>query len=148
MSIGDKINSNCKVRTKVSQRQCRQYSNDSGCVLMNHFGHVQKVTFFLNYHQRLLYMYQSQKISIILSTCRKIPVQCFTVSSRVIDFNRCCFILYKILMKRHIDFETLMISNNFYLVIFKLFYLSLVNIKKLRQKIDSMCFHRQRRWKM
>lgn len=68
-----------------------------------------------------------------------VTVQCFTVSSRVIDFNRCCFILYKILMKRHIDFETFMISNNFYLVIFKLFYLSLVNIKKLRYTKQIRC---------
>lgn len=52
-------------------------------------------------------------MTIILSTRRKIQNLGFNVSSRVNDFNQCCFILSELMMRRHISYEMLRISHHF-----------------------------------
>lgn len=51
------------------------------------------------FHLRLLTTTNAnlKQFTLIWSTCRKTPIYCFEVSSRLIEFNQVCFILYVLL---------------------------------------------------
>lgn len=123
-NVEEKINS----KFKTSPKCCRHNPEINIPEVLAVFSMIILVmlsVFYLNYHQRLIWITKT-KLSIILSTRRRIPIWCFDVASRVNDFN-CfggffCLIVSVLLIKRHISYEILKISHflscNFQIILF------------------------------